>query len=84
MKNLLGIIIYKFLVKYCEIHKDSCCNCIFKDNSSECMCLVNAPIEWNKPKANLHKVIETYGRSSNEVIISSRNLDIYINMKENV
>jgi hypothetical protein len=31
-------------------------------------------------RANLHKSIEIYGRSSNEVIIASRNLDIYINM----
>jgi hypothetical protein len=33
-----------------------------------------------KARANLHKSIEIYGRSSNEVIIASRNLDIYINM----
>ncbi|WP_077845756.1 aspartyl-phosphate phosphatase Spo0E family protein [Clostridium puniceum] len=31
-------------------------------------------------RANLHKAIEIYGRSSNEVIIASRNLDTYINM----
>ncbi|AGF53866.1 MULTISPECIES: aspartyl-phosphate phosphatase Spo0E family protein [Clostridium] len=31
-------------------------------------------------RADLHKAIEIYGRSSNEVIIASRNLDIYINI----
>ncbi|WP_207727233.1 hypothetical protein, partial [Clostridium beijerinckii] len=51
MKNILAIMIYKLLVKYCEIHEDSCGNCIFKDNSSECMCMANVPIEWHKPKA---------------------------------
>ncbi|NRT59791.1 hypothetical protein B0P06_002245 [Clostridium saccharoperbutylacetonicum] len=33
-----------------------------------------------KARANLYKAIEIYGRSSNEVIIVSRNLDIYINI----
>jgi hypothetical protein len=33
-----------------------------------------------KARANLYKSIEIYGLSSNEVIIASRNLDIYINM----
>ena len=33
-----------------------------------------------KARANLHKSIEIYGRGSNEVVIASRNLDIYINM----
>ncbi|MBD7911161.1 MULTISPECIES: aspartyl-phosphate phosphatase Spo0E family protein [Clostridium] len=33
-----------------------------------------------KARANLHKSIEIYGRSSKEVIIASRNLDRYINM----
>ncbi|WP_238918490.1 aspartyl-phosphate phosphatase Spo0E family protein [Clostridium sp. YIM B02555] len=38
-----------------------------------------------KAGANLYKAIEIYGWSSNEVIIASQNLDIYINMsmKEN-
>jgi hypothetical protein len=80
VKNILAIIIYKFLVKYCESHEDSCGNCIFKENRSECMCMVNAPIEWNKPKADLHKAIEIYGRDSNEAVIASENLDTYINM----
>ncbi|EHJ01912.1 hypothetical protein CDLVIII_5434 [Clostridium sp. DL-VIII] len=31
-----------------------------------------------KARANLHKSIEIYGLSSNEVIIASKNLDIYI------
>jgi hypothetical protein len=33
-----------------------------------------------KARANLYKAIEIYGRSSNEVIIASENLDTYINM----
>jgi hypothetical protein len=33
-----------------------------------------------KARANLYKAIEIYGLSSNEVIITSRNLDIYINI----
>lgn len=50
MKNILAIIIYKLLVKYCESHEDSCENCIFKNTNSECMCIANVPIEWSKPK----------------------------------
>jgi stringent starvation protein B len=36
-------------------------------------------------RVNLHKVIEIYGRDSNEAVIASENLDTYINMsmKEN-
>ncbi|MFT8352928.1 hypothetical protein [Clostridium saccharoperbutylacetonicum] len=48
MKNILAIIIYKFLVKYCESHEESCGNCIFRENSSEC--IANVPVEWHKPK----------------------------------
>ncbi|MBD7913508.1 MULTISPECIES: aspartyl-phosphate phosphatase Spo0E family protein [Clostridium] len=33
-----------------------------------------------KARANLYKSIEIYGRSSNEVITASKNLDLYINM----
>lgn len=33
-----------------------------------------------KARANLHRAIEIYGRNSKEVIIASRNLDIYINI----
>ncbi|WP_238918123.1 aspartyl-phosphate phosphatase Spo0E family protein [Clostridium sp. YIM B02555] len=33
-----------------------------------------------KARENLYRAIEIYGRSSNEVIIASRNLDIYINI----
>ncbi|MFT8351953.1 hypothetical protein [Clostridium saccharoperbutylacetonicum] len=50
MKNILAIITYKLLVKYCESFEDSCGNCIFKEKSLECMCRVNGPIEWNKIK----------------------------------
>lgn len=50
MKNILAIIAYKFLVKYCENHEESCRGCIFNDNRSECMCIANIPIEWYKLK----------------------------------
>lgn len=50
MKNILAMIIYKLLVKYCESYEESCGNCIFKDTSSECMCIAKVPIKWDKPK----------------------------------
>lgn len=39
-----------------------------------------------KAREDLYKIIETYGRSSNAVVIASQSLDAYINiiMKENV
>ncbi len=50
MKNILAMILYKLLVKYCESYEESCGNCIFSDKRSKCMCIANIPIEWDKPK----------------------------------
>jgi hypothetical protein len=49
-----------------------------KSKNDEAISKLNQAME--KARANLYKAIEIYGRSSNEVIIASRNLDIYINI----
>ena len=46
--------------------------------NNEAISKLNQAME--KDRADLHNVIEIYGRGSNEVIIASQNLDTYINM----
>jgi hypothetical protein len=49
-----------------------------KLKNDEAISKLNQAME--KARENLYRAIEIYGRSSNEVIIASRNLDIYINI----
>jgi hypothetical protein len=54
-----------------------------KLKNNEAVSDLNQAIE--KARVDLHKAVEIYGLGSNEVVIASQNLDIYINMsmKEN-
>ncbi|NSB34181.1 aspartyl-phosphate phosphatase Spo0E family protein [Clostridium saccharoperbutylacetonicum] len=49
-----------------------------KLKNDEAISKLNQAME--KARENLYRAIKIYGRSSNEVIIASRNLDIYINI----
>lgn len=45
MRNILGMILYKLLVKYCESYDESFENGIFSDNRSKCMYIANILVE---------------------------------------